>query len=548
MRLETEAHELELIARAFQIISKEISYQGLAKTLLRQALSYSGAARGGILLSEGGELLAKADASFPREKADFFTSQPEARAFRLPDDIAETVLHRQETVTRRASRESSALIDPVEPPSQGISQLCIPLVHQDWTIGVLYLESEGDEEVFTPRCVWMMSMLASQAAVSFESVRLFEALRETNRWMVKGQEIGRMGSYRWNTRTMLSRASRECYRIFDIDLGTNPVPFEVFKSRIHPDDLPALEQAIAAAVSTKSLFSHEYRIVHRDGLTLYVHAVGQFDVGPSGDVELEGIITDMTERKAAEQALSDARTELARAVRLASLGELAGSIVHEVNQPLTGIIMSAEACLRWLARDIPEPGEARKSATRVIAEGRRARDVVSGLKQLVRNAQLTFTNVDVNEAIEEVLLLSKRELELAGVTLQVDFCKSLPSIKADRVQIQQLVFNLVRNAIEAMADVEERNRVLTACSKAANDHILVTVADTGVGIDPANKARLFEALYTTKGNGLGLGLSICRKIVTVHGGRLWVEENKTHGTTFAFILPLCPSIRMTGSH
>jgi signal transduction histidine kinase len=116
------------------------------------------------------------------------------------------------------------------------------------------------------------------------------------------------------------------------------------------------------------------------------------------------------------------------------------------------------------------------------------------------------------------------------------------------VQIQQLVFNLVRNAIEAMADVEGRNRVLTACSKAANDHILVTVADTGVGIDPANKARLFEALYTTKGNGLGLGLSICRKIVTVHGGRLWVEENKTHGTTFAFILPLCPSIRMTGSH
>ena len=548
MRLETEAHELELIARAFQIISKETSYQGLARTLLRQALSYSGAARGGILLSEGGELLAKADASFPREKADFFTSQPEAGAFRLPVDIAETVLHRQETVVRRASRESSALIDPVERPSQDIMQLCIPLVHQDWTIGVLYLESESGEEIFTPRCIWMMSMLASQAAVSFESVRLFEALRETNRWMVKGQEIGRMGSYRFNTRTLLSRASRECYRIFDIDLGVNPVPFEVFKSRIHPDDLPALEQAVAEAVSTKSLFSHEYRVVHRDSLTLHVHAVGQLDVGPSGDVELEGIITDMSERRAAEQALSDVRTELARAVRLACFGELAGSIVHEINQPLTGIIMSAEACLRWLARDIPEPGEARKSATRVIEEARRAHDVVSGLKQLVRNAQLNFTNVDVNEAIEEVFLLSKRELERAGVTLQANFCKSLPPIKADRVQIQQLVFNLVRNAIEAMAGVEGRNRVLTACSKAANDHILVTVADTGVGIDPANKARLFEALYTTKGNGLGLGLSICRKIVTVHGGRLWVEENKTHGTTFAFILPLRPSIPMTGNN
>lgn len=548
MRLETEAHELELIAKAFQIISKEISYQGLAKTLLREALSYSGAARGGILLSEGGELLAKADASFPREKADFFTSQPEAGALRLPADLTDVVLHRQQTVVRQASRESSALIDPVERPAQDITQLCIPLVHQDWTIGVLYLESETDEEVFTPRCVWMMSMLASQAAVSFESVRLFEALRETNLWMVKGQEIGRMGSYRWNTRTLLSRASRECYRIFDIDLNTNPVPFEVFKSRIHPDDLPALEQSIANAVSTQSLFSHEYRVVHRDGLTLYVHAVGQFDVGPSGDVEMEGIITDMTERRAAEQALLDAQTELARAVRLASFGELAGSIVHEINQPLTGIIMSAEACLRWLARDTPEPAEARKSAMRVIDEGRRAHDVVSGLKQLVRNTELNFANVDVNEAIEEVLLLSKREFELAGVTLQANFCKSLPPVRADRVQIQQLVFNLVRNAIEAMADVEGRSRVLTACSKTANDHILVTVADTGVGIDPTNKARLFEALFTTKGSGLGLGLSICRKIVTVHGGRLWVEENKTHGTTFAFVLPLRPSIRMTGSN
>ena len=391
----------------------------------------------------------------------------------------------------------------------------------------------------------MMSMLASQAAVSFESVRLFEALRETNRWMMKGQEIGRMGSYRWNTRTLLSRASRECYRIFDIDLGINPVPFELFKERVHPDDLPAVEQAVAHAVSTRSPLSHQYRVVHRDGLTLHVVAVGQFDVGPSGDVELEGIITDITEQRAAEQALADARNELAGAVRLASFGELAGSIVHEINQPLTGIIMSAEACLRWLSRDVPEPCEARKSARRVIEEGRRAHDVVSSLKSLVRNAQLNFSNVDVNEAIEEVLLLSKRELERASVTLHTDFGKSLPNIRADRVQLQQLVLNLVRNAIEAMADVEGRGRVLTACSNAVNDHILVTVADTGVGINPANKARLFEALYTTKDNGLGLGLSICRKIVTVHGGRLWVEENQTHGTTFAFVLPLRPSIRIS---
>jgi C4-dicarboxylate-specific signal transduction histidine kinase len=548
MRLENETLELGLIAKALQIISKEISYQGLAKALLREALSYCGAARGGVLLSEGGELLAKADASFPRERARFFTSYPPAREFRLPADLGDRVLNRQETVIRRATGEDSALVDPEQPPSRNIGQLCLPLIHQEWTIGVLYLESERDEEIFTPRCVWVVSMLASQAAVSFESVSLFEALRETNMWMVKGQEIGRMGSYRWNTRTLFSRASRECYRMFDIDLGINPVPFEVFRSRVHLDDLPALEQALAEAVSTKSPFSHEYRVVHRDGTTLYVAAVGQFDLGPSGDVELEGIITDVTEQKVAEQALTDARNELARALRLASLGELAGSIIHEINQPLTGIIMSAEACLRWLARDPVEPSEARESAVRVIEQARRASDVVTGLRSLVRNAQLNFTQIDINEAIEKVLLLSKRELERAGVTLRIEFDRTLPNIEADRVQLQQVVLNLVRNAIEAMSGVEGRSRILTVSSKVADEHVSVTVADTGVGIDPANRVRLFDALYTTKENGLGLGLSICRKIVTIHGGRLWVEENTTHGTMFAFVLPLRQSAQMAGSN
>jgi C4-dicarboxylate-specific signal transduction histidine kinase len=547
MRPENEAHELELIAKALRLISKEMSYQGLAKAFLREALSYCRVDRGGVLLSEGGELLARADASFPRERAEFFTSRPPARELRLPTDLGERVLRRQETVIRQATSEDSALFDPVEPPPPNISQIYLPLVHQEWTIGVLYLETEQSQEIFTPRCVWVMSMLASQAAVSFESVRLFEALRETNMWMVKGQQIAGMGSYRWNTRTLLSRASRQCYRMFDIDLDINPVPFEVFRDRIHPDDLPALEQALTEAVSTKSPFSHEYRVVHRNGTTLHVAAVGQFDLGPSGDVELEGIITDISERRAAEQALTDARNELGRAGRLASLGELAGSIIHEINQPLTGIIMSAEACQRWLARDPIEPDEARKSAMRVIEQGRRASDVVTGLRSLVRDAQPSFAKVDINDAIEKVFLLSKSELERAGVTLRTDLDKSLPDIAADRVQLQQVVLNLVRNAIEAMADVVGRSRILTASSRTEDGHVFVRIADTGAGIDPANRERLFEALYTTKENGLGLGLSISRKIVAIHGGRLWVEENTAHGTTFAFVIPLRQPLLTSGS-
>jgi C4-dicarboxylate-specific signal transduction histidine kinase len=537
MKVENE-EELELIARAFQKIAKEISYEGLANALLTEALSHCGVARGGVLLSEGGALLAKADASFPREKARFFTSQPAAREFRLPTDLSERVLGRRETVVRETASEDSVLIDPAEPSSRYISQLCLPLVHQEWTIGVLYLESERDEGTFTPRCVWMMSMLASQAAVSFESVRLFEALRETNMWMVKGQEIGHMGSYRWNTRTRLSRASRECYRIFDLDLDINPLPFEAFKSRVDPDDLPALEKALTEAVSKKSPFRHEYRIVHRDGTKLHVVAVGQFDHGPSGDVELEGIVTDVTDRKIAEQALADARIELGRALRFASVGELAGSVIHEVNQPLTVIIMNAEACLMSLERNPAELNEARSFAVGIIEQAYRAADVITGLRSLVRDGKLEFANVDINEAIEDVIRLSKRELEGASVTLHADFDRSLPVVKADRIQIQQVVLNLVRNAIDAMATVEGRSRILTASSKSAGDHVSITIRDTGTGVDPANRERLFDALYTTKGSGLGLGLSICRKIVAAHGGRLWIEESTMDGAAFTFVLPL----------
>jgi signal transduction histidine kinase len=545
-KFDNVVHEFELIASAFRKIAKETSYESLARALLTEALNYCGAARGGVLLSEGGALLEKADASFPREKAKFFTSQPAAREFRLPADLNERVVSGQETVVREAFAEESALIDPAEPPPRWISQLALPLVHQECTVGVLYLESGRDAQAVTPRCLWVMSMLASQAAVCFESVRLFEALRQTNMWMVRGQEIGRMGSYRWNTCTRLSRGSRECGRIFDIDPATNPIPYELFIDRVHPDDVPALEQALAEAISKQSPFRHEYRVVHRDGKVLHVVAVGQFDRGADGALELEGIIADVTDRKIADQALADARSELAQALRLASVGELAGSIIHEVNQPLTRMVMSAEACLMKLTGQSAQLDEARKFANGVIDQAYGAADVIAGLRSLVRDARPNVASVDLNDAVEEVLLLSRRELEQAGVTLHTDFDRSLPNVEADRGQIQQVVLNLVHNAIEAMVDVEGKSRILTASSKSAGDHVSITITDTGIGVNPANKDRLFDALYTTKGSGLGLGLSICRKIITAHGGRLWMEEGTIYGAAFTFMLPHRQSHRMAG--
>ncbi len=351
-----------------------------------------------------------------------------------------------------------------------------------------------------------------------------QSIARAHRAISKEMNCGRLAKALLDAALEFSRADR----------GENPIPFEASKSRI-ADGYPALEHALNEDVGANSPFGHEYRIVHEDCTTLHVVAAGQFDLGPTGDVELEGIIADITERKGAEQALADARAELARAARLASLGELAGSIIHDVNQPLSGILASAEAALRWLTRDPSEPNEASKSITRVVEQARRASSLVLGLGSLVRDGRLQFADVQVNDVVEEVLLRSKGELERGGVSLQIDFATSMPKIMADRAQLQQVVLNLVRNAIDAMHGVKAR--ALTASSKVDDGHALVTIGDTGVGVGLVCGGRLFDALYTTKEDGLGLGLSICRRIVDAHGGRIWMEKCTTRGARFTFALP-----------
>lgn len=541
MKPDADTTEIEAIAKAFQKISKETTYDGLANALLNTALESSGAKRGAVLLSEEGELLAKADARFPRERVAVLASQPPVLSFDLAKDVSERIFRQREIVLKQIDGDESALRDESEGLSlQKFVLLCLPLLHQGRSIGVLYLESERTEP-FKPRCVSVISLLATQAAISFETARLLEALRETNLWMIKGQQIARIGSYRWNTRTMLSRASRELYQMFDVEADLNPIPFDVFTSRVHPSDRPALLRALWEAVETRSSFSHQYTVQRRDGTTRQVSAVGQFDVGPTGDIELEGIVADVTDRKAAEQALQDARNELRQAAGLASVGELAGSITHEINQPLTGIVASAEACIRWLSRIPARQAEATKSIARIIEQVNRAGNIVAGLRSLVRETQFQLTDMQLNAAVEDTLILLRRDLERASVTLCTDFDSVLPIVKADKSQIQQVVLNLVWNAIEAMRGIEGRDRVLRVSSARVEGDVCLKISDSGIGVNRENVWCLFDPLFTTKKGSLGLGLSICRKIIKFHGGRLWLEENGWNGATFAFSLPRQPS-------
>jgi C4-dicarboxylate-specific signal transduction histidine kinase len=248
---------------------------------------------------------------------------------------------------------------------------------------------------------------------------------------------------------------------------------------------------------------------------------------------------DVSAAKRAEQELRQAQAELAHVARVTTLGELTASIAHEVNQPITGVVTNAAAGLRWLATEPPNLDEVRDVLGRIVKDGGRAGDVIHRIRALIKKAPPRMAPLDINEAVLDVIALTRSELLNHNVSLQTQFAASLPLIEGDRIQLQQVILNLILNAVEAMSGVDEAARELRiSTGREASDDALVTVQDFGPGLDPQSADRLFEAFYTTKPDGLGMGLPICRSIIEAHGGRLWVTANNPRGSVFQFTLPL----------
>ena len=248
--------------------------------------------------------------------------------------------------------------------------------------------------------------------------------------------------------------------------------------------------------------------------------------------------TDVTEHKQAQETLANAQAALAHVTRVATLGELTASISHEVNQPLAAIVTNGEACLRWLGRDPPQPDEVRSAVERMISDGRRASEVVRGLQALSRKGKMQSVPLNLNDVVEEALPLVQREVSNHRVSLALDLAPDLPMVLGDRVQLQQVVINLLVNAIQAMAHLVNRPRMLAVRTRQHEiDQVLLAVHDSGRGIDPEIESRLFSAFFTTKSDGMGMGLSICRSIIETHGGRVWASSNAGAGATFQFALP-----------
>jgi C4-dicarboxylate-specific signal transduction histidine kinase len=287
-------------------------------------------------------------------------------------------------------------------------------------------------------------------------------------------------------------------------------------------------------------FECEHRLQLPDGSIKYLQVVAHAIKDESGQkLEYVGAVRDVTERKTSEDALSKMRAELAHVARVSALGEMTASIAHEVNQPLAGIVINANACLRWLDGDSPNLDGARGAAQRIIRDGKRAGEVIKRLRALFRKTDAANAPLDLNEAIQEVLALTNRELQRNMVAVRTLFDDRLPQVTGDRVQLQQVVLNLIMNASEAMSGVEGRPRELIVSTQLAEGQkAQVLVKDSGVGLDAQDKERVFEAFFTNKCGGMGMGLSISRSIVENHHGRLWAEANDGPGATFLFVIPL----------
>ena len=365
-------------------------------------------------------------------------------------------------------------------------------------------------------------------------------LRRSEAFLAEAQRLSLTGSFSWRVATDEITWSDQLYRIFEFDQGM-PVTLELIGTRVHPEDMPLLHDMIERARCAGTDFEHEHRLLMPDQSIKYLHMVAHGTRDEDGRLEYIGAVQDVTARRLSEQALGKAQSELAHVARVTALTTLTASIAHEVNQPLSGIITNASTCLRMLAADPPDVDGARETARRTIRDGNRASDVIARVRALFTKKESATESVDLNEAAREVIALSLSELQRSRVILRPEFADDLPPVTGDRVQLQQVILNLLVNASDAMSGVDDRPRqMVIRTERDEGDRVRLTVRDAGVGLEPGGVDKLFEAFYTTKSGGMGIGLSVSRSIIESHHGRLWAAPNDGPGASFSFSIPCAP--------
>jgi PAS domain S-box-containing protein len=372
-----------------------------------------------------------------------------------------------------------------------------------------------------------------------DRVRSETELKRSETYLAEAEKISHTGCWARNPTTGTLFWSQEEWRIFGLTPEETKLSYQKFLQMIHPEDRESVEEISTRAVRENKSYDIPFRIVLSDGSIKHIHSVGKPFFDKSGGVtEYIGVSMDITERKRDEAALQLAQAELGRVARLTTIGELAASIAHEINQPLSAISTNSLAALRWLAHEVPNVGEAKQALERMRKEAQRASDVIGRIRALLKHDKPKYAALEINDVVKEVIMMMQSALQARGVTVRNDLPPRLPRALGDRVQLQQVLMNLIMNGADAMSLVESRPRILVLSSQVdASDNILVSIQDSGTGLEPGLSDRIFDPLVTTKPNGMGMGLAICKSIVEAHGGRIWAMPSSPIGTVFHFTVP-----------
>ena len=376
----------------------------------------------------------------------------------------------------------------------------------------------------------------TQSKLAEAAIRASEAnLRQVNSYLTEAQSLSKTGTFTWDVLADDHTWSAEIFRTFGFPLDAK-VSLALIQAAIHPDDLSGVERVIGGALEGRD-FDHTFRILTSSGAIRHAHVVAHRIQHLADRPVFLGALQDVTDRKVAEEGLAQARSELAHVARASALSLLTASVAHEVNQPLAGIIANASSCLRMLAADPPNIEGARVTTQRTIRDSNRASEVITRLRALFAKRPTAEEPVDLNDAAREILVLSSSELQQSRVLLHTDFAEGLPPVVGDRVQLQQVILNLVLNATQAMRGIDGRPHDLRVSTAFDEREVELSVRDSGPGAAAENLEELFNAFYTTKPDGMGIGLSISRSIILAHGGQLRANANDGPGLTVSFSIP-----------
>ena len=536
--------DLATVVSVSEAVSGEVVLEKLLNTLMRTAIQQAGAERGILLLLHEAEPRIAAEATTSGDTVVTRLRDAPLTGAELPEAVLHHVLRTRESVILDdAAARSPFATDRYIHQHGARSILCSPLLHRAKLIGVLYLENNLAPRVFAPARIAVLKLLASQAAIALENSRLYLELAEREARIRRLVDANIIGIFIWKLDGRVIEANEAFLRMVGHDRA-DLAAGRLTRRDLSPPEWRERDQQVVAELKTLGIaqpFEKEY--FRKDGSRVPV-LIGFAAFGGESD---EGVafVIDLTERRCAEAATRESerryrevQTALAHANRLATVGEFTASIAHEIKQPIGAAATNAQAAIHWLRLQPPDLEEVRQALGRTVKDVMRASEVIVRMRDLVNKVPSRHDPLEVNEAILDVIALTRGEVEKHGVSARSQFAADLPLVHGDRVQLQQVMLNLIVNAVEAMSGLDDGPReLLISTAKDDAGDVLIAVRDSGLGLNPESVERIFEPFYTTKPDGMGMGLSICRSIIEAHGGRLWARTNEPRGAAFYMVLP-----------